>query len=90
MKAMREKALKPGTAEAHPTKMGKVMHEFKHKLHSSSKEANRQVAGGEPSRNGYSEMCQAGQKEEVADVPAPRGAHSPHLQAHGSNAALPT
>lgn len=65
MKAMREKALKPGhRAEAHPTKMGKVMHEFKHKeLHSGSKKGPIVKSRQQAVAIGYSEMRQAAAKK---------------------------
>lgn len=58
MKAMREKALKPGhKAETHPTKMGKVMHEYKHKeLHSGSKKGPFVKSRQQAIAIGYSEM----------------------------------
>lgn len=65
MKAMREKALKPGhRADAHPTKMGKVMHEFKRKeLHSGSKKGPLVKSRQQAVAIGYSEMCQAAKKK---------------------------
>lgn len=58
MKAMREKALKPGhKADAHPTKVGKVMHEYKRKeLHSGSKKGPIVKSRKQAIAIGYSEM----------------------------------
>lgn len=57
MKAMREHLKSGHKAEAHPTKMGKVMHEFKHKeLHSGGKKGQMVKSRQQAIAIGYSEM----------------------------------